>query len=282
MSKWPTSPTPPRHPTSIGQRPARGGRPTRSLAPQVLQLLLIILFLVGGYHLTMWLWVATAPKEAAVPSLAGLTSEEAGKLLQASGLEPEVVAEKPSETAPANTVLASDPPPTRKVRVGRVVRLTLSTGSKWAKVPDVREMSVDRARALISEAKLVVGKERARYDKKVPISYVMEQAPKPKETVLRGSEVELVVSRGPRPSPEVIGEETPLPQIRSTEISFEVPPGPGLQEVRIVVQDKHGERTVYTGYHQPGETVTRTVSGEGPNITVQIYLSGILAEERSM
>ncbi len=281
VSERPTSSTPPRHPTSIGQWPARR-RPAHPLAPQVLQLLLVIIFLVGGYQLTMWLWVATAPKEVAVPSITGLTSEEAGKLLQGSGLQAEVAAEKASETAPANTVLASDPPPSRKVRAGRVVRLTLSTGSKWAKVPDVRDMSVERARALIGEAKLVVGKERARYDKKVPISYVMEQAPKPKETVLRGSEVELVVSRGPKPSAEVTGEETPLPQIRSTEISFEVPPGPSLQEVRIVVRDKHGERTVYTGYHQPGETVTRTVSGEGPNITVQIYRSGILAEEHSI
>lgn len=281
MSDWPTNPSPPRHPTSIGEWPARP-RPARSLAPQVLQLLLIVLLLVGGYHLMMWLWVATAPKEVAVPSIAGLTSEEAGKLLQASGLQPEVVAEKPSETAPANTVLASDPPSSRQVRVGRVVRLTLSTGSKWAKVPNVRDMSVERARALIREAKLLVGKERARYDKKVPIGYVIEQAPEPKETVIRGSEVELVVSRGTQPSAEVIGEERPRPQTRSTEISFEVPPGPSLQEVRIVVRDKKGERVVYTGYHQPGETVARTVGGEGPNITVQIYLSGILAEERNI
>jgi hypothetical protein len=61
-----------------------------------------------------------------------------------------------------------------------------------------------------------------------------------------------------------------------------VPPGASLQEVRIVVKDRKGERDVYTGFHQPGETVARTVSGEGPSITVQVYLSGLLIEERSL
>jgi len=281
VSEWPTNPSPPRHPTSIGQWPGRR-RLSRPLAPQLLQLLVIILLLVGGYHLLMWLWVATAPKEVAIPGLIGLTHEEAVKLLQASGLRVEVVAEKPSESVPEKAVLVCDPPPKRKVRVGRVVHLTLSTGSKWAKVPDVRDMSVDRARALIREAKLVVAKEKARYDNKVPIGYVMVQTPEPGKSVLRGSDVELVVSRGPKPPVEVIGEEQPRTEARSSDISFVVPPGAELQEVRIVVRDRKGERTVYTGYHKPGETIIRTVFGEGPSITIQVYLSGILVQERSI
>jgi len=247
----------------------------------VRQLLGIILFVVAAYYLTVWLWMVTTPKELSVPSVIGLGQQEALRILRGAGLQPEVVAEKPSETAPEDTVLASDPPGNRKVRVGRMVRLTVSTGSKWAKVPDVDDMSVDRARALIQEARLVVGKEKARYDKKTPIGYVMEQSPKAGERVLRGSEVALVVSRGPRPPVEVIGEGPPREEPRSTEISLVIPPGASLQEVRIVVQDRQGERAVYTGYHRPGETITQSVSGEGPSVVVRVYLSGILVQERS-
>ncbi len=253
----------------------------RPLWPQVLQLLAIVGFVVGGYHLGMWLWVKTAPKQVKVPEIVGMAQDEALKVLEGRGLEGQIVAEKPSEKVAKGHVLESDPPAKRPVRVGRIVRLTLSSGSKWAKVPDVREMSVDRARALVQEAGLAVGGETAAYHDKVPIGYVIGQRPKPGEKVLRGSEMALVVSRGPRPPEEVVGEETPQTGERSTEVEVVVPPGPSLQEVRIVVKDRNGEREVYTGYHQPGDKVVRTVSGEGPGVVVQVYLSGILVQERS-
>lgn len=280
MSGWPNNPSPPQHPASIGQWPRRRPR-ARPLWPQILQLLAIAGFVVGGYQLTMWLWVKTAPKAVEVPKVVGLAREEAVKLLEARDLQYQIVAEKPSEEVAKGHVLESDPPAKRKVRVGRIVRLTLSSGSKWAKVPDVRDMSVDRARALVQEAGLMVGKESAAYHSKVPIGYVIGQKPKAGEKVLRGSGVVLVVSRGPRPPEEVIGEERPQTGRRSTEVEVVVPPGPSLQEVRVVVRDRNGEREVYTGYHQPGDKVIRTVSGEGPGIVVQVFLSGILVQERS-
>jgi len=268
-----------RRPTS--QRPTYQ-RPRRPLAPQVLHFLAIVLFLLVSYHLTLWLWLKSAPKETAVPNIVGLGDREAKKLLEAAGLEHEVTAEKSSETAPQGTVIGADPAPGRKVKAGRTVSLTLSSGSKWTKVPDVRDMSVDRARALVREAKLVVGRERAEYHPKVPIGYVFGQAPKPADKVARGSEVQLLVSKGPEPEPTVIGSSRPREEVRSTEIKLTVPPGASLQEVRIVVRDRKGEQTVYTGHHQPGETIVRTVSGEGPSIVVQVYLSGIVVEERSI
>jgi hypothetical protein len=47
------------------------------------------------------------------------------------------------------------------------------------------------------------------------------------------------------------------------------------------VTDENGEREVYRGSHQVGETVRRRVRGEGPEATVQIFLSGMLAEQHS-
>jgi serine/threonine-protein kinase len=230
----------------------------------------------------MWLWARTAPRETVVPSLVGLREADAVKILISAHLGGEVMARKPSETAPEGTVIAAEPAGGRRVKAGRVVRLTISAGSKWAKVPDVLDMSVDRAIALIRQANLEVRTQRTKYHPKVPTGYVLGQSPAPDTTVLRGTSVELVVSKGPKPEAEVVGEEPPKQEVRGTDISLTIPPGASLQEVRIVVKDRKGERTVYTGFHQPGETVTRSVSGEGPTITVQVYLSGLLIEERSL
>ena len=264
----------------VGMWPKR--RPSRRpLMPQVLELLAIIAFLILSYHGLLFYWEKTAPKNVTVPTVVGMTELEATKVLSAVGLRSEVVARKADEEIPPGAVLAAEPPPDRAVKVGRLVRLTLSSGSRWAMVPDVREMSVDRARALLRQENLTVGKETARWDGKVPVGYVLGQAPEPDQRVPRATPVDLVVSKGAAPvveQPEGRSGEG----LRRTQVEYQVPPGANLQEVRIVVQDQQGERTVYRNVHHPGETVRETVSGEGSGAVVRVYLSGLLVEEKVM
>lgn len=265
--------------------PPRVRRDRRAIGPQLLELCALLLFLVVAYHGSIWLWNRTAPKEVNIPKVVGFKQDEAISVLQSAGLKAEVVAEKYDEKVPEGVVISMDPQAGRLVKVGRLVRLTLSLGSRWSKVPDVRQMSVDRAGPLIRAAKLIVGAERASFHPKVPIGYVISQSPSPGKRVPRNSEVSITVSRGPEPrdGTDVEGVITPPPTTgpRSYRVEFVIPPGPSLQEVRIVVTDENGEREVYRGSHQVGETVRQRVRGEGPEATVQIFLSGMLAEQHS-
>jgi len=258
----------------------RRERARRALLPQVLELLVIIGFLVGSYHGITWYWEHTGPKEVKVPKLVGLTEREAGAVLESIGLRAAVLGRKPDEEIPEGGVVVAEPPPERRVKEGRVVRLTLSSGSRWSVVPDVRDMSVDRARALLRKAGLSVGRERAIYDSKVPIGYVVGQVPEPGEQVPRKMGIDLSVSKGQ--SPRLPDAEPAIPAgiARSTDIDFIVPPGPSLQEVRIVVHDDQGERTVYRQVHEPGERISKKVSGRGLRISVKVYLSGEVMQER--
>jgi serine/threonine-protein kinase len=236
----------------------------------------IVGFIIGSYQAAFWYWEKTQPAEVAVPTVLGLTATEAHKIITAAGLRSEVVAHKTSEETLEGAVLVAEPPPGRAVKEGRLVRLTLSSGSRWSVVPDVREMSVDRARALLREEKLTIGNESARYHPQIPLGYVIGHAPQPEQRVPRGTPVDLVVSKGPAPTVVPIEEEAGL---RRTRVEYEVPPGASLQEIRIVVQDRNGERTVYRNFHRPGERIHETVSGEGPGAVVRVYLSGVLAQE---
>jgi len=263
--------------------PPRLRRDARALGPQVLEFLLILLFMIIAYNGVIWLWNRTSPKEVSIPRIVGFKQDEALSVLKSADLQTEVAAEKYDEKMPEGAVLAADPAPGRLVKAGRVVRLTLSLGSRWSKVPDVQKMSVDRARALIRTAKLAVGRESAKYHPTIPIGYVITQQPAPSTRLPRNSEIALIVSRGSEPREG--GEEgTTLPATngkRSYDVAFVIPPGPSLQEVRIVVTDQNGEHEVYRGSHQVGETVRKRVRGEGPEVMVQIFDSGFLAEQHT-
>ncbi len=271
--------TPQSRPTQASSWPARS-RPQRRLWPQVLELALIVGFLLAAYHGLLWYWTFTAPKETAIPSVVGMNEQEALKVLTAAGLRPEVTNRKASEDQPSGAVLAAEPPPGRQVKVGRKVRLVVSSGSRWSKIPDVREMSVDRARALLAQENLEVGKQQARFDETIPLGYVIEQSPEPGKKLARGTEIDLIVSKGPAPTAEPVEDER-KPTTRTTEIDYTVPPGASLQEVRIVVIDRRGERTVYRDFRRPGEQIAETVTGEGPDATVRLYVSGVVQEEKS-
>ncbi|MGD0112228.1 MAG: PASTA domain-containing protein [Armatimonadota bacterium] len=257
-------------------------RARRALLPQVIELLAIVAFLVAAYNLTIWGWAQTAPKEVTVPKIVGLQQQEATGLLKSLGLDSEVISEKASEDTPEGKVLEAEPGAGRVVKVGRKVRLTISSGSRWAKVPDVGDMSVDRARALLKEARLVVKREKARYDPKVPVGYVLGQTPTPGGKVPRGTEVDLLVSKGPEPDTEVIEDQPSDSGTHSRTIELTVPPGASLQEVKIIVTDTSGEHVAYHEYHEPGETISQTVSGEGANAVARVYLSGLLVQEKAL
>jgi len=270
-----TQPRPPR----VGMWPARR-RPQKPLLPQVIELAAIIVFLVISYHALLWYWTWTAPKEAAVPQLVGMKEEEALRVLDAAGLRAEVTNRKASEDRPAGVVLSAEPPPGREVKVGRKVRLVVSSGSRWAVVPDLRDMSVDRARALVAQANLEVGRQLARFHESIPVGYVIAQDPEPKRKLPRGTEVDLVVSKGLAPTAEPVEPER-RPAVRSTRLDYVIPPGASLQEVRIVVADRRGERTVYRSFHHPGERISEQVTGEGPEAVARLFVSGVVAIEKS-
>lgn len=271
------------------QRSGKGGaasrtrvrRKRRSLLPQVIELGVIIAFMVGAYYAVSYLWDRTAPREISVPKVTGVPTGDATSLLRSAGLQSEVIAERPDEKVGKGVVISSDPPPGRLVKAGRLVRLVVSSGSRWAKVPEVGKMSVDRAKAVLSSARLSLGRQTPIYSDSVPQGYVVDQNPKPGSRLTRNSEVAVRVSMGPKPESTTRAEEPNAPnEQHATEVQLVVPPGASLQEVKIVVRDDRGSRTVYRGYHQPGEVVTRTVQGEGTEATVEVYDSGVLAETR--
>jgi serine/threonine-protein kinase len=167
----------------------------------LVQLIVSLAIIVGLVYAFLLVWQATAPKEVKVPRVEGLDEKAALMLLENAGLLAEISAYRPSEKVAAGKVIEARPNAGRLVKQNRKVNLIISTGSKWTKVPDVREISQRRAEDLIRKRFLNVGQVRPIFHPKLPKDFVVNQLPAPGTRVLRKNEVHLLISRGRREQP---------------------------------------------------------------------------------
>jgi serine/threonine-protein kinase len=151
--------------------------------------------------------VSTGVEEATVPSLVGLSLNEASTALREAGLELGDTTPVPSED-PQGTVVRVSPKEGETVPAGSKVDLRYASGSN--RVPDVVGKSAGEASSLLEQAGFAV-RETEQETGDVEPGSVASQSPGAKETVRLGSTVTIVVATAPpEPSP------TPTPTDTTT------------------------------------------------------------------
>lgn len=140
-----------------------------------------------------------------VPDLRQRSEVEARRLASAADLQLEVGASLVNPEVPEGRVIAQTPLPGQEVSPGSTLRIALSAGRERRTVPDVRAMSGEQARLLLSRSGFDVQVEE-RTDP-APSGRVLEVRPSVGATVEMPATVVLVVSAGPPlvSVPEVLG-----------------------------------------------------------------------------
>jgi beta-lactam-binding protein with PASTA domain len=153
---------------------------------------------------TVALDVSMGPALADLPSLVGLPLEEAKRSIAAAGL---IVGQESQrhDRAPAGQIIDQDPKAGR-VRKSSPVNLVVSLGPEMVSVPEVGGKPLGQAQSVLRDAGLESVVEEAWSD--APEGTVVGQDPKPGASVEKGSQVRLVVSKGPEPfaMPDVRGK----------------------------------------------------------------------------
>jgi serine/threonine-protein kinase len=181
-------------PTAPITAPERAGkRPGRLLAVVLAALLLVLLG--GAWALTQGFFGAGSVD---VPSLEGLTREEAQVQLAGSGLALGEVGEAPSNSAPTGTVIEQDPQAGTSAKPETPVNVTLSSGPERVTVPDLSGMSLSGVTQALSGAALKLGRQGAAPSDTVPAGAVAQQNPAKGEEAQPGTAVDVVVSTGPQ------------------------------------------------------------------------------------
>ena len=174
---------------------------------------------------TVQLWLSSGPAEVRVPDVVGMEESEARAALRQAQLRPGERTEVFDAEAEAGTVIGTTPEGGTQVAQDTEVGLLVSAGEETVRVPTVRFLTEGDAIIQLAreglEAQVV-----NEFSDTVAEGQVIDQDPAPGTEVPVGSEVTLVVSRGPEeteePSPPPPSPSpTPTP---SPEPTTEPPP----------------------------------------------------------
>ncbi|MFC5041319.1 Stk1 family PASTA domain-containing Ser/Thr kinase [Ornithinimicrobium kibberense] len=241
------------------RRRRRGGA-----AAWVLALLLLVLGAGGAYG--FWYLTEGPAVHSAMPTVVGLTEDEARAALDARQLDP-VVERDFSEEVPAGTVVSADAAPGSELRHGTDVRLVVSQGPERYAVPRLVGLTVDEATQALEEASLQLGGRTGRFDETVPAGTVLASDPDVGTQQPPGTAVAVVVSDGPAPVdvPDVTGrtEQEARDALTGAGLLVEVSPDRVFDDEvpeGAVVSQSPGPAQVERG------TTVRLVLSQGPEL----------------
>lgn len=152
--------------------------------------LFMMLFLIG----TSVYNNAMHPADIPVPDVMNLTEEQAReKLAQAELLA--TTTEAASATVPEGLVMLQNPKANALAAKGDMITLTLSTGPEKLLVPNVMELPLDRAKAMLEDNGFTdVKVEVEAGDFELAGGYVVRQRPEPDMQVIAGETVEIWIT----------------------------------------------------------------------------------------
>jgi beta-lactam-binding protein with PASTA domain len=218
-----------------------------------------------------------------VPDVVGMSGSAGEQQLKQARLDYRVLGRRESEDTAVGAILSQDPAANEEVPPGSVVKVVLSEGPKSAVVPNVTRMSVAQAKKQLQLNGLEPGLVQDGYDDHVPASYVANSLPPPGSRVVRGTAVDLVVSKGPRPA---MPPGPPLPALpkpeRDEKLDFTVPADVGAGEAEVTVElvtGRGARQTLYVGRHRANEKIpTQTIAVREP-VTARVLVNGQLRAE---
>jgi serine/threonine-protein kinase len=219
----------------------------------------------------IFLTVSRGPELVRVPDVIGRTLAEARSNLRAGGFEIGEEKEIADELSPPGTVVRTEPSPNSIHPKGDKVRIYISKPPEpiLVTVPNLIGLEESAARARIAAAGLLtapdVGK-RISHD--YPAGQVIAQDPRGGVGVEEHAAVGLTVSEGPGP------------EAQSAVVYNTMPHDGWTHTLRIMIRDAHGEREAYTGEHESGERVSRSVRYYG-RATIGSYIDGNLVNEQT-
>ncbi len=143
-----------------------------------------------------WYLVVGPGSKVVVPSLAGLTTNQAKSQLEDLGLNLDIASEEFSEDIPEGKVITSQPAGGGRVAPNGTVAVTVSRGKERYAVPNLQGLKIEVAENLLKDNKLILGEVVEEYSTEFPKGFIMRSAPTAGERIKRDSQVNIFVSKG--------------------------------------------------------------------------------------
>jgi beta-lactam-binding protein with PASTA domain/tRNA A-37 threonylcarbamoyl transferase component Bud32 len=166
------------------------------------------------------------------------------------------------EEKPEGTIISQDPAKGSRQASGTSIDVVVSQGKQPAKVsmPDLKGLTVDKARTVLEDKKLVLGETTRQESTSYSADQIAAQDKEAGVMIEEGTTVNVVVSTGPGP------------QVKTRVLQFKLPSSDQNLNVRIVVTDLQGERETYNEMHQGGDVVYTSINYYGSG-TAEVFLN---------
>jgi eukaryotic-like serine/threonine-protein kinase len=208
------------------------------------------------------LTVSKGVQPVSVPTVVGITLDQARARLRARGLMLTIGQQTQSDTIPANTVASQDPQAGSQVAPNSQVTVVVSTGSASIDVPDVGGKLPDDARAAISAAGFTA-KVNWAIDPANAAQTVIQQVPAPGTKAKKGSTITVTIPV-PGSIPDVSGQTLDTAKKALSAAGYEIGNIVYTQQAGVpdgtVVQTEPAANTNTS----PGESVNIQVQGTPP------------------
>jgi eukaryotic-like serine/threonine-protein kinase len=157
---------------------------------------------VGGILLLLiWLNIYTRHGQARpVPDFVGLTMEQTEKLAKKSRLRFQIIDSVYTTTVPRGCIAEQNPKPGFKVKKWRNVILTINAfHPEMVAMPDLIDLPLRQAKALVESSGLEIGQLRYRPDLSIDVVLDQQYSGKPitaGDSIQKGSVVDLILGKG--------------------------------------------------------------------------------------
>ena len=152
-----------------------------------------------------------APTPIAAPALVGMTQAQAQSTTEALELVLDVSTQA-TDTVDPGTVISQDPEAGADLFSGDHIAVVVAILPPTVLVPDVSGQTEDDAVNILLAADLQPGGQSGRFDDGVEAGRVIGTDPAANTEVDRGSSVDYVLSKGPRPTPSPTPSPSPTPE----------------------------------------------------------------------
>lgn len=237
--------------------------------------------------------VSLGPEVVTVPDVQRRSLIEARLMIEQARLSIGELRETFDEQVKGGFVITQDPQPGARVQRGRALKLVISKGPAVVEMPPLVGRPLQEARRVLEELGITVRDVRTMPTADLDPGIVVEQSPEAGARIRAQDRVTVTVTvrpgeeQTPPPTPIVTAQpQQPVPppadratrDEKVTRVELVVPAADSIQEVRIVVIDERGVRTVFQKSLAPGTRISEMIRTRGYTI-IQVYIANRLIQE---
>ncbi|AKL65812.1 MULTISPECIES: Stk1 family PASTA domain-containing Ser/Thr kinase [Streptomyces] len=273
----PTSPTQSQEQEQEQEARRRGSapapRPRRRGVFLLVAAVLLALGIGGG------VWYINSGQFTKVPNLLGKTEAQAKSDLSSAGLGVKRVDRKFSETFDRGTVMDTDPGGGKRIRGNGAVVLTVSRGPEIVAVPNLKDRTLDEAKAELAKTGLEAGVVSQAFSQDVPQGSVISTDPAGGEKRAPDTAVSILVSKGrPVQVPSVTGASLDQARTALQDLGLKVETAEEQVNSPSAAGTVAAQSLAAGAQAAAGDTVTLTVS-KGPRLVPVPNVTGQSADD---